>query len=328
MLQAPIPADETRRLGALRALNLLDTAPEERFDRITRLAKRLFGVPIALVSLVDADRQWFKSAVGLCATETPRDISLCGHAVAGDEVLLVPDLHLDERFHDNPLVTDEPKVRFYAGCPLRVPGGSKVGTLCILDREARAFDHEDLALLRDLARMSEQELIALALATLDDLTAISNRRGFEALARHSLSLCRRQQQPATLMFFDLDDFKSVNDRFGHAEGDRALVDFANLLRTTLRESDVIGRLGGDEFVVLLSGSDLRQQALTVKRMQAAVAAHNATSRRGYDLAFSVGAVEFEAPRHADIDAWLAEADALMYIEKQARKARRAALSAA
>ena len=327
MLQAPTPSDESRRLAALRALNILDTAPEERFDRITRLAKRLFAVPIALVSLVDADRQWFKSAAGLCAPQTGRDISFCGHTIMGDEVFLVPDTRLDERFHDNPLVTGEPGVRFYAGCPLSVPGGSRVGTLCLLDREARAFDEEDMALLRDLARMTEQELAALALATLDDLTLISNRRGFEAMARHSVSLCRRQQLPATLLFFDLDDFKSVNDRFGHAEGDRALTDFANLLRMTLRDSDVIGRLGGDEFVVLLSGSDLRQQVLTIKRMQAAVAAHNAAARRGYDLAFSVGAVEYEPDRHADIGAWLAEADALMYIEKQARKARQAAKAA-
>src|ERR1700752_1549332 len=116
MLTPALPADENTRLDTLRALNILDTSPEERFDRLTRLAKRLFGVPIALVNLVDADRQWFKSCVGLSATETPRDISFCGHAILGDDILLVPDAGVDERFHDNPLVTGDPNIRFYAGC--------------------------------------------------------------------------------------------------------------------------------------------------------------------------------------------------------------------
>lgn len=129
------PADEPARLDALRALNILDTSPEERFDRLTRLAKRLFDVPIALVSLVDVDRQWFKSCVGLDASETPRDISFCGHAIVGDEILMIRDTLVDERFHDNPLVTGAPHIRFYAGCPLRVPNGSKIGTLCLIDAD-------------------------------------------------------------------------------------------------------------------------------------------------------------------------------------------------
>lgn len=255
----PHPAHEATRLDTLRALNILDTSPEERFDRLTRLAKRLFGVPIALVSLVDADRQWFKSAQGLCATETPRDVSFCGHAILSDEVLLVPDALTDARFHDNPLVTGDPNVRFYAGCPLTVPNGSRLGTLCVIDRAPRDFDAADLELLRDLARMAEQELAAIQLATMDELTMLSNRRGFEALARHALGLCRRLARPASLLFLDLDGFKAINDTFGHAEGDRALADFARILSATFRESDVVGRLGGDEFAVLLT--DVQPEAL-------------------------------------------------------------------
>ncbi|MGB5339994.1 MAG: GAF domain-containing protein, partial [Gammaproteobacteria bacterium] len=151
------PADEVSRIDTLRALNILDTSPEERFDRLTRLAKRLFGVPIALVSLVDEDRQWFKSCQGLTASETPRDISFCGHAILGDDIFLVSNAALDERFHYNPLVTNEPHIRFYAGCPLTVPNGSKLGTLCIIDREPREFSEDDMELLRDLTRMAEQE---------------------------------------------------------------------------------------------------------------------------------------------------------------------------
>ena len=313
------PADEAERISTLRALNILDTSPEERFDRLTRLAKRLFGVPIALVSLVDEDRQWFKSRQGLSASETPRDVSFCGHAILGSDVFLIPDAAQDPRFHDNPLVTDAPFVRFYAGCPLTVPNGSRLGTLCLIDREPREFSEEDLDLLRDLARMAEQELAAVQLATMDELTMLSNRRGFETLSLHALGLCRRLQKPASLLFFDLDLFKQINDRFGHAEGDRALTSFSRLLQHTFRESDVLARLGGDEFAVLLTNAGADQVGISLSRLQQAVDEHNRAAQRGYDIMFSAGAVEFDATRHADISELMAEADALMYADKARRR---------
>src|ERR1700758_2406537 len=115
MIKPPEPLDESRRLGALRSLRLLDSAVEERFDCLTRLASQLFGVPTALVSLVDENRQWFKSAQGIDAAETPRDVSFCTHAIASGEPLIVEDAHRDTRFADNPLVTGAPHIRFYAG---------------------------------------------------------------------------------------------------------------------------------------------------------------------------------------------------------------------
>jgi diguanylate cyclase (GGDEF)-like protein len=320
MLTPATPADERTRLDTLRALNILDTSPEERFDRLTRLAKRLFDVPIALVSLVDENRQWFKSSQGLDVCETSRDVSFCGHAILGDGVLLVPDAALDERFHDNPLVVNDPAIRFYAGCPLKVPNGSRLGTLCLIDREPRDFDEDDLALLRDLARMAEQELAAVQLATMDELTMVSNRRGFEALAVHALALCRRLQRPAALLFFDLDGFKEVNDTFGHAEGDRALTTFATLLQQTFRESDVIGRLGGDEFAVLLTNAADAESDAAIARLQQAVDAHDREAERGYELAFSVGRVQLDPARHRTLDDLMSDADQRMYAHKNARRA--------
>ena len=165
MLVPPLPANEDHRLAALRSLKILDTDPEDRFDRITRLASRLFDVPIALVSLVDADRQWFKSCYGLGASETSRDVSFCGHAILHTEILVVADASQDERFADNPLVTGDPEIRFYAGKPLAIDG-KLVGTLCLIDRTPRVFAAEDKAALDDLAAMVESELALVDLAVL------------------------------------------------------------------------------------------------------------------------------------------------------------------
>ena len=316
MLKPATPVDENTRLETLRSLNVLDTKPEERFDRLTRLAKRMFGVPISLVSLVDKDRQWFKSKQGLDADETPRDISFCGHAILGDEIFMIPDATKDKRFSDNPLVTDNPNIRFYAGCPLRVVNDSKLGTLCLIDKTTRELNDEDLQLLRDLADMAEQELAAIQLATLDELTLISNRRGFISLAQHALNISRRKEFPSSLVFLDLNKFKHINDTFGHAEGDRALVAFASLMRETFRESDVFARLGGDEFVVLLTDTAEDQVQQILARFDEKLTRLNQEAKRGYDILYSVGIAKYDETKHHDIEELLKEADSLMYEHKQ------------
>jgi phosphoribosyl 1,2-cyclic phosphodiesterase/DNA-binding response OmpR family regulator len=154
----PIPDDEPDRIAALHALDILDTAAEERFDRHTRLAAALFKVPISLISLVDAERQWFKSCYGTELDETPREVSFCAHAVAARAMLVVPDTLLDDRFREHPLVKDGPRIRFYAGAPIYARGGQPIGTLCILDTRPRAMPPDERALLADLASMVETEL--------------------------------------------------------------------------------------------------------------------------------------------------------------------------
>lgn len=158
MKAAPQLVNDSQRCEVLHSLNILDSAPEARFDRLTRLAQRLFQVDIALVSLVDEQRQWFKSRQGLEATETPRSISFCGHAIEQDRVFVVEDTLADERFADNPLVTDGPRIRFYAGCPLKGPGGLLMGTLCVIDSRPRQFDDQERDALRVLAELVEVEL--------------------------------------------------------------------------------------------------------------------------------------------------------------------------
>jgi diguanylate cyclase (GGDEF)-like protein len=315
-MKAPAyPEDESTRIDTLRSLNILDTSPEERFDRLTRLAKRLFGVPIALVSLVDSNRQWFKSCQGLEASEMPRTTSFCGHAILGDEILMISDTAQDERFHDNPLVTGDPAVRFYAGIPLTVPNGSKLGTLCLIDREPRTLSEEELALLQDLGKMAEQELAAVQLATMDELTLLTNRRGFRQLALHVLNLCKRLNKAVCLLFFDLDLFKEINDRYGHAEGDLALRSFGQILKDTYRESDVLSRLGGDEFVVLLSNTDEKQGKEILHRLSQTLKQHNQEAGRGYNICYSAGIVQYDPAQHQSIDELLEAADKLMYEQK-------------
>ncbi|MDA8455604.1 GAF domain-containing protein [Acidovorax sp. GBBC 3334] len=162
-MTAPLPDNEAERLRALHDLMLLDTSPEERFDRVVRFAAEQLDAPIALVSLVDEHRQWFKSRVGLESSETARDVSFCAHAILQPDLLVVEDARQDPRFADNPFVTGDAHIRFYAGAPLSAPGGERIGTLCVLDTEPRALGGTELAVLKAL-----RELVNEAIAGKED----------------------------------------------------------------------------------------------------------------------------------------------------------------
>ncbi|MDX1734002.1 MAG: sensor domain-containing diguanylate cyclase [Halioglobus sp.] len=320
-MQAPrFPLNEWARLQALRSKLILDTPHEARFDRLTRIASKLFDVPIALVSLVDEDRQWFKSAVGLDAPETPRDISFCGHAILEDSVFVVEDAIEDARFADNPLVAGEPFIRFYAGCPLKTSEQLNIGTLCLIDTLPRAFSQADCESLRDLAGMVEREIELTGLATSDELTGIPNRRGFMMLGEKTLKICRRKNLPASMAYFDIDSFKQINDTHGHGEGDRALSLVADSLRSTLRDSDVFGRLGGDEFVVLFSDANAETARRVIERFEGKLHALCRQQALAYDIDLSCGVVQYDPSLHACIDAMLEEGDRLMYADKNAGRA--------
>ncbi len=163
----PLPDDEKERLASLYALNLLDTDPEDRFDRLSRLSSVLFQVPIAYLSLIDSNRQWYLSCFGMPVGETDRNVSFCGYAILGDEALVIPDAKADSRFEHNPLVTGPPFIRFYAGQPLRAPDGKKVGTLCLVDTEPRpGLDENERTRLADMGRVAERELATTEIARL------------------------------------------------------------------------------------------------------------------------------------------------------------------
>lgn len=157
-MKVPIPANESERLDALESYRILDTSPEQAFDDVTKLAAYICDVPVAIMSLVDGDRQWFKSRVGMDATETPRDQAFCAHTILTTDMLVVEDATRDARFRDNPLVTRNPGIRFYAGAPLYTNDGFGLGSVCVIDHQPRQITAEQSDALTRLARMVMQQL--------------------------------------------------------------------------------------------------------------------------------------------------------------------------
>ncbi|MBV9656288.1 MAG: EAL domain-containing protein [Acetobacteraceae bacterium] len=321
MPPAPLPPNETERLAALNALGLLDTPTEEVFDSLVRLASTVLDAPIAAVSLVDKERQWFKSVIGLPegVRETPRDCSFCSHAIlAPHETLSVPDATLDGRFSDNPLVTGDPGVRFYAGVPLVDPEGFALGALCVVDVTPRTPTPRQMAKLRDIATgVSAALRLHRALRDLDNqahrdpLTGLGNRRGFDR------QLAIPAQSTQALLLLDMDSFKVINDTFGHPAGDAALREVAQRLLTAVRESDQAFRLGGDEFALLLPElGDHDGVRAVADRLHAVLGQPFVLDGLVMDLGVSIGAAILPADT-ADLRTLVPRADAALYRAKRA-----------
>lgn len=269
MTKPPIPANEEQRLRALYESKLLDTPIQEGFERITRLAKSIFQVPIVAFTLVDQNRQWFKSIQGLDVCETDREVSFCAHAINQDNLFIVNDATQDERFADNPLVVNSPQIRFYAGCPVRGINQQNIGTLCIIDTSPRDYKESELENLVDLAKLIENEITAnrisyekLALleeltsvkkvALLDGLTNLLNRKGIEGLLQQKMQQAEEKSEGFGIALIDVDGFKKINDTYGHCVGDKILRQVARRLLVGYRDGDIIGRWGGEEFLVILN----------------------------------------------------------------------------
>lgn len=270
MQKPDIPQNEADRTRAIQSLGIIYSPSEARFDRITRLACRHFDIDTALVTIVYKEIQWFKSLQGLNACSTAREVSFCGHAILGDEALVVENALLDPRFMDNPLVTDSPRIRFYAGQPIKDEFGVVIGTLCLIDGVPRTFSQEDRQDLQDFARLVEAEVakpvddnvLTRFIRSLnenqrslliDPIVGSWNRRGFEALLDKEIENAVMHSEELTLIHVKLSSFDVILNRFGH---DR-IIDFskftASIVRDQLPNGSSIGSLGADAFVAVCSG---------------------------------------------------------------------------
>jgi diguanylate cyclase (GGDEF)-like protein len=307
------------------SLGIMNTPAEERFDRITRMAARVLNTPFALVSLVADDRQWFKSAHGIAASSSPRDVSFCGHTIGSDGPMIVESMLDDPRFFDNPLVLDGPRIRAYAGQSISVgEARHRVGTLCVLDVEPRQFSAEDVSSLRDLAAIVEDEIARGVLsdmqdelerrALVDPLTRLWNRGAIMDLLEKELARARRGT-PISVGMIDADNFKRVNDTYGHPVGDEVLRELALRIRASIRECDEAGRYGGEEFLVLLSNCDERYAHVAGERIRAAIAARPFTTAAGaIEMTVSVGLTTY-GPEPTPCDALVAACDRALYVAK-------------
>ncbi|WP_421917604.1 GGDEF domain-containing protein [Mesorhizobium sp.] len=313
---------EAGRLAALDRLDILDTPREESFDRITRIIRNVFELPVALVSMIDGHRQWYKACDGLGdGTEIDRAGSFCKYTVREMTPLIVPDASLDARFSVHPHVIGEPHVRFYAGVPLRTGDGNNIGTVCAIGFEPRQFSARDTEILSDLAQLAMDALELRQQASFDMLTAALSRRAFKEQAGKAVALAQRHKHHLGCIAFDLDHFKSVNDSHGHAAGDKVLAAVAKACRGELRGTDLFGRLGGEEFAILVPHTDPGSVINVAEKLRAAIArivvdAGNAQVR--ITASFGIAALDARTP---DIDTLLANADAALYQAKGAGRDR-------
>ncbi|MEM7468091.1 MAG: GAF domain-containing protein [Pseudomonadota bacterium] len=295
MIEPALPEGESKRISALERTRLLDSEPEKRFDRYVNLAAKLFDVPIALISLVDNHRQWFKSKAGLDAEETSRAVSFCGHAILDNEIFLVNDARRDNRFDDNPLVVDAPNVIFYAGQPVRAVGGEPVGTLCLIDHEPREFDAVEADLLRQFGKLVSAEISRKLSVMHDKETNITNRFGIELLSRLSFALCDHKGINVVLTLFELTPGSQAENNF-HIDSETS-GRFAEFLDNAVPNGDLIARIGKRLFVgmfvdaeidtVKKLGSDVAKQAASMLPTSVSVRMSFTERKSGSGQEFSV-----------------------------------------
>ena len=306
MKSAGMPPDEAARLAALEQTHLMFSPAEERFDRVARLAAHVFDTPMALITLVDGTRQWFKASYGVDLRETPREVAFCAHAIADGDRLVVEDASTDERFADNPLVTGAPNIRAYAGEVIRSPSGHALGTLCVLDSKPRRFSPEALELLQDLSKIAESEVrrsetggaqvkflhemeTEVRAHALDEVTRCWNHDAMVELLMRQADLAQASGTAFAIGLIGLERFRQVSTKLGAEARDQVLGEMASAIRSALFEDDALGRYDAEHFVVLLPGVDERAARAGAARISKAVVSRTFKAGRiGVTLGVTTG----------------------------------------
>ncbi|MCB6183934.1 diguanylate cyclase [Leeia sp. TBRC 13508] len=272
MQSVPLAPNESERLASLKRMLILATPDEEVFDRVTRVAQRYFQVPIALITLLDEERQWFKSCIGLPIRETERNLSFCTHAILSDDVMMVEDAREDPRFCRNPFVTGAPHIVFYAGYPIKNSEGFRLGTLCIVDHQRRKLTHQEKLTLKDLGVWVEQVMKLRTLSEvqtqmlevideaerrslLDNYLNIWNKTAIIDVLNREVNRAYRHQRALSLMMVRIENMAALQAQYGDAFTASATLDVVRNIRSVTRSFDSIGVYDFDSFMVVLPESD-------------------------------------------------------------------------
>lgn len=336
-LSKTIASTATIQLAHPPMLDLFYTPLEERFERITRIARHALRVPVAAITLLNAERQWFKSASGWAIAELPADLSMCRLTVEQNGLQVVPNTKTDPRTAKHPLVVSRPKFRFYAGHPLTDSTGLVAGTFCVFDVKPRHLSDAERACLLDLAALAQREVadehlrsahatltaklgLARREAMIDPLTKLWNRRGALALAEAAFERADRANTPLGVAVFDLDHFKQVNDTHGHQTGDEVLRRISERLVAGVRADDIVCRLGGDEFLILVSDADPATTDGTVQRIRDLLVRTPIATRDGpLSITASAGITVRRPKEQIGIEALIERADRQLIASKADRR---------
>jgi diguanylate cyclase (GGDEF)-like protein len=338
-LTKTIASTATLKIANIHSLDLFYTPLEERFERITRLARRAMQVPVAAISLLNEDKQWFKSAAGWGISELPREDAICKLTVLGTDLLTIPDTLADARVANLSVVTSAPRFRSYAGFPLVDEHANVVGTFCIFDLRVREFTPADKQTMLDLAALAQRELLSDRLtsahsaltsklglarreALMDPLTHLWNRRGASVLLKAALGSADQRAAPLALALLDLDNFKRINDTHGHQTGDEVLRRVASRLLSCVRGEDAICRIGGDEFLVIMVDTDVAIATRVAERIRQAVTDQPIPTRDGtMSMSVSVGCTVRQPKDASAVEVLLERADQALRDSKAAGRNR-------
>lgn len=294
-MEAHLPAFsseyEADRLLALENLQIIDGPRQPGFDKITSFAAELFEAPIAAISLIDKDTQWMRSRHGLDVKSTPREAAICNYTIQRHAPLIISDTREDERTRDNPYVTGPPFIRSYIGAPLITPEGYAIGALCVMSFKPREFSKRDVSLIESLAGMVMINVELSRQASIDYLTGSFNRRHFFTEMSLQTARGRRLQESSVLAIFDIDHFKSINDRHGHDVGDVVLREMVDLVHCQIRENDTFARVGGEEFALLFPNTRIKTIAPKINLLRQKISDYRFAAPLDLGVSISIGAVE-------------------------------------